>query len=195
MSLSDRYAEHLRQRARRIRERAWRLRDGSDPYAQTWKHIETSPLLEPVREIRQRAMQRFVQEGGDLEAQHRKASLAMSTRAMPIMKGYVVLNKDLYPEHSGTLSNRWSRAVWWLGLTHDKYKRRLPQMRLAAPGSPEDVTARNYDEAFMRYMGAPGSGPDVVESARGASFKLGLDLAEPHDEAYEYDHRGRVVEV
>ena len=195
MSLSDRYAEHLKQRARRIRERAWRLRDGSDPYAQTWKDIETSPLFEPVREIRQRATQRFVQEGGNLEAQHRQASLAMSTRAMPIMKGYVVLNKDLYPEHSGTLSNRWSRAVWWLGLTHDKYKRRLPQMRLAAPGSPEYVAARNYDEAFMRYMGAPGGGLEMVESARDASFRLGVDLAEPHDKADEYDHKGRVVEV
>ena len=195
MSLSDRYAEHLRQRARRIRERAWRLRDGSDPYAQTWKDIETSPLFEPVREIRQRAMQRFVQEGGDLEAQHRQASLAMSTRAMPIMNGYVVLNRDLYPEHSRTLSHRWGSAMWWLQLTHDKYKRRLPQMRLAPPGSLDYVAARNYDEAFMRYMGAPGGGLDMVASAREASFRLGLDLAEPHDQAYEYDHRGRVAEA
>ena len=35
----------------------------------------------------------------------------------------------------------------------------------------------------------------MVESAREASFRLGGDLAEPHDEADEYDHRGRVVEV
>ena len=83
--------------------------------------------------------------------------------------------------------------MWWLQLTHDKCKRRLPQMRLAQPGSLDYVAARNYDEAFMRYMGAPGGGLNMVESAREASFRLGV--AEPHDEAYEYDHRGRVAEA
>jgi hypothetical protein len=85
--------------------------------------------------------------------------------------------------------------MWWLQIAHDRYKRRLPQMCLAPPGSLDYVAARNYDEAFMRHMGAPGGGLNMVGSAREASFRLGLDLAEPHDEAYEYDHRGRVAEA
>jgi hypothetical protein len=152
-------------------------------------------LFERAREIRQRAMQPFVQTGGDLEPQHRQASLAMSTRAMSSTNGCVVLNKDLYPEHSRTLSNRRGRAVWWLGLTHDKHKRWLPQVRLAPPGSPDYVAARNYDEVSMLRMGAPGGGLEMVESSGEASFRLGLELAEPHDEAYECDHRGRVAEA
>ena len=125
--------QYFARRAQRQREAEWQAIDAESV---RWAGILTD--LPHIRDIRRRAIDNYVQNGGDLHALHRQAALDMSRRflAMELMLEpsipYVV-HRARYPEHECQLTLEWLRGRRRLALTSERHREELRRMRDAPP--------------------------------------------------------------
>jgi hypothetical protein len=167
--------QYFLRRAQRQRESAWQALDAEAP---RWAGILTD--LPPVRDIRRRAIDDYVQNGGDLRTLHRQAALDMSRRflAMELLMGpnipYVV-HRGLYPDHERQLTSEWLRGRRWLGLTTDRHREALGRMRDSPPGSQDYEAACRFDEAFADWL-QHGTPANMEEHHGHAAAQLELAL-------------------
>ena len=129
MSALDVLSQYFSRRAQRQREAEWQALDAESV---RWAGILTD--LPHVRDIRRRAIDSYVQNGGDLHLLHRQAALDMSGHflAMELLMGpnipYVV-HRARYPDHERQLTLEWLRGRRWLALTSERHREELRRMR------------------------------------------------------------------
>ena len=152
-------SQYFARRAQRQREAEWQALDAESV---RWAGILTD--LPNVRDIRRRAIDSYVQNGGDLHTLHRQAALDMSRRflAMELLMGPNIPNvvhRARYPEHERQLTLEWLRGRRWLALTSERHREELRRMRDTPPGTPGYEAASRFDEAFADWLqnGTPGN--------------------------------------
>ena len=170
--------QYLLERAQRQRESAWQALDAESP--------GIPGHLPPLQDIRRRAIDDYVQNGGDFGRLHRQAALDMSRRllAMELMLGHntpYVLHRGLYPDHERQLTLGWLRGRRWLALTSGRHREQLHRMRESSPGTPGFDAARRFDEAFADWLqhGTPANMEEHHGHAA-AQLELALDGATFH---------------
>ena len=102
-------------------------------------------------------MEEYIRNGGDLEAQHRRTSLAMSKELM-LTGDFVSDNTPfsfsghLYPENARDLMFAWGRAKNWPGIAEPRRRATLANLWGSPPESHAYQAARAYDEALLRWL-------------------------------------------
>ena len=154
MALLRHYIGARRDARRRRRELAWGMRDVE---GEIWHLVQSRPQYRAVRQAHRRGMEEYIRNGGDLEAQHRRTSLAMSKELM-LTGDFVSDNTPfsfsghLYPENARDLMFAWGRAQSWPGIAEPRRKARLANLRASPPESHAYQAARAYDEALLRWL-------------------------------------------
>ena len=130
------------------------MRDG---VGEIWRQVQSRPQYEGVLQTHRRGMEEYIRNGGDLEAQHRRTSLAMSKELM--LTGDFVsdntpfsFNGHLYPDHARDLMFAWGRAQTWPGIAEPRRRARLANLRRQPPETPAYRAARAYDGALLRWL-------------------------------------------
>ena len=159
--------QYLERRERRRREDAWRELDSQ---------AGGVPSTPAVRNIHRRALENYVQNGGDLHSLHEETALAMSRRLLAMGRWLPhaphVVHSRLYPAHRNQVASEWQRAEQWLALTSDAHRQALDIMR-DYPGTPGFEAARRFDEAFAEWL-QHGTEADVAGRHAQAYAQLGF---------------------
>ena len=130
------------------------MRDSED---EIWHLVHSRPQHESVRQAHRRGMEEYIRNGGDLEAQRRRTSLAMSKELM--LTGDLVSDNapysfsgHLYPDNARELTFAWGRAKNWPGIVEPRRRAKLADLRGRPQETPAYRAARAYDEALLRWL-------------------------------------------